>query len=645
METFYVTTPIYYVNGSPHIGHAYTTIVADVLARYHRMRGDEVFFMTGTDEHGLKVQREAEKAEKTPKQLADENSKKFLDLFDRLELTHDRFIRTTDEDHKRVATRIFEAMQARGDIYLDTYEGWYAAADEAFYTEDEIQDGKAIESGAPVEWVSEASYFFKLSAYQDKLLAWYKENPNCIRPEARYNEVVSFVEGGLQDLSISRTTFDWGIPIPNDPNHIMYVWVDALTNYITGVGAFGEDDEAFKKFWPCSLHLLGKDILRFHCVFWPAFLMSAGLEPPEQLFVHGWWLVEGEKMSKRAGNWIDPNELIEQFPLDVIRYYLLREVPFGNDGNFVRDRLIERNNSELADNFGNLVNRMVKMVQRFTDGKAPAAGELTEDDKLLVEVAKKTWREVEDAFKTREFNRALEVTLSLSTELNQYVQRNQPWKLAKDETQKERLGQVLYNTLEGIRWVALLLSPVLPDASGKVLDALGIDEAARSFTTLEWGALSEGQEIGVPDVLFTKLEAPAKEKEEEPKAEAKAPKKKKEQKKSEEKSGKLDFKEFQKLEMKVGLIVSAEKVEGADKLLKLAVDVGEEQPRTVVAGIAKAYEPEALVGNRYAVVTNLKPAKIFGIKSEGMMLAADTSDGKLELARFSEAVAPGTRIS
>jgi methionyl-tRNA synthetase len=360
--------------------------------------------------------------------------------------------------------------------------------------------------------------------------------------------------------------------------------------------------------------------------------------------VHGWWLVEGEKMSKRAGNWIDPNELIEEFPLDVIRYYLLREVPFGNDGNFVRDRLIERNNSELADNFGNLVNRMVKMVQRFTDGRAPAAGEPTEDDKLLIEVAQKSRQEVEDAFQTREFNRALEVTLSLSTELNQYVQRNQPWKLAKDETQKERLGQVLYNTLEGIRWVALLLSPVLPDASSKVLDALGIDKDARSFTTLTWGGLSEGAAIGVPDVLFTKLEAAPKEEVAEAPAKQKAPKKK-EQKKAEEKSDKLDFKDFQKLEMRVGLIVSAEKVDGADKLLKLAVDVGEEQPRTVVAGIAKAYEPEALVGNRYAVVTNLKPAKIFGIKSEGMMLAADTSDGKLELAKFSEAVAPGTRIS
>jgi len=643
METFYVTTPIYYVNGSPHIGHAYTTIVADVLARYHRMRGDEVFFMTGTDEHGLKVQREAEKAGKTPKQLADENSQKFRDVFERLELTHDRFIRTTDEDHVRVATRIFQAMKERGDIYLDTYEGWYAAADEAFYAEDEIEDGKAIASGAPVEWVSEASYFFRLSAYQDKLLAWYKSNPNCIRPEARYNEVVSFVEGGLQDLSISRTTFGWGIPIPEDDDHIMYVWVDALTNYITGVGAFGEDDEAFGKFWPCSLHLLGKDILRFHCVFWPAFLMSAGLEPPEQLFVHGWWLVEGEKMSKRAGNWIDPNDLVDEFPLDVLRYYLLREVPFGNDGNFVRERLIERNNSELADNFGNLVNRMVKMVQRFVGGKAPAFGALTDDDKALVEVAEKARGEVEDAFAAREFHRALEVTLSLSTELNQYVQRNQPWKLAKDESQAERLGQVLYHTLEGIRWVALLLSPVLPEAAGKVLDALGIEESARNFSTLEWGGLSQGQTIGDPDVLFTKLELPKKE--EEAEQAPKQQKKKKEKKKSEDKGGKLDFKDFQQLEMRVGLVVAAEKIDGADKLLKLSVDVGEDKPRTVVAGIALAYEPEALVGNRYAVVTNLKPAKIFGIKSEAMMLAADTTDGKLELAKFSEATAPGTRIS
>ncbi len=635
MGSFYVTTPIYYVNGSPHIGHVYTTVVADALARFHRQLGDEVFFMTGTDEHGLKVQRAAEERDMSPQALADENSQKFREVFDALGLTYDRFIRTTDEDHQRVASELFRRMKAKGDIYLSTYEGWYAAADEAFYAEDEVADGVAIETGAPVEWVAEESYFFKLSKYQDQLLEWYRANPDCIRPESRYNEVVSFVEEGLRDLSISRTTFDWGIPVPDDPKHVMYVWVDALTNYITGVKAFSDASE-WETFWPCDLHLLGKDILRFHTVYWPAFLMSAGLELPEQLFVHGWWLVEGEKMSKRAGNWLDPHELMKEYSLDLLRYFMLREIPFGNDGNFATRRLIERNNNELADNFGNLVNRMTAMTRKFVDGKAPTVDGIADEDQPLVDTATQTWAEVRQAIDDRALHQALEAIMRLSTELNQYVQRNQPWKLAKEDDQAERLAHVLYNTLEGIRWVALMLRPFLPDAADEVLEAFGIDADDRTFATLEWGGLPGGQAIGSPDVLFTKLEMPEEPEEEEEQAQPP---------KEAPQAGLLDFGEFQKLEMRVGLVVEAEAVEGADKLLKLSVDVGEDAPRTVVAGIAKSYTPEELVGNRYAVVTNLKPAKIFGIRSEAMMLAADTADGGLELATFTQAVTPGTQIS
>ena len=643
MGSFYVTTPIYYVNGQPHLGHAYTTMVADALARYYRQRGDEVFFMTGTDEHGLKVQREAEKRDMTPQQLADLNSAKFKATFDKLGLTYDRYIRTTEDAHKAVVTEIYKRMVANDDIYLSKYEGWYAAADEAFYDESEIEDGRSIETGAAVEWVEEESYFFRLSKYQEPLLEWYKSDPNCIRPESRYNEVSSFVASGLKDLSISRTTFDWGIELPDNPEHVMYVWVDALTNYITGVGAF-TDEERYNKFWPADLHLLGKDILRFHAVYWPAFLLSAGLDLPKQLFVHGWWLIEGKKMSKRDGNWLDPNKLVEQYPLDVLRYYLLREIPFGNDGNFAQARLCERNNAELADNLGNLVNRTTKMLGSFLGGVTPAVS-LAEEDQPLVDAATGTWEQVQAAIERRELHLALELILKFSTELNQYIQRNQPWKLAKQEDAKPRLEQVLYNAVEGIRWVAVMLSPFLPDTSARILGAFGVESS--TFDTLTWGALPAGQTITSPPVLFDKLEAPGTK--EEAKKNDKQSKKQKKQKQNDggakkEESGIIKFDQFLKVEMRVGLVESAQRVDGSDKLLLLQVNVGEEKPRQVVAGIGKAYAPEQLVGNRYAVVTNLKPAKIFKIRSEAMMLAADTEDGGLELATFTGAVAPGTRI-
>lgn len=642
-EHFYVSTPIYYVNGAPHIGHAYTTIVADALARYHRLRGNEVFFLTGTDEHGLKVQRSAEAQNISPKALADENSAKFRTLFDRLSLSYDRFIRTTEDEHKQVVLAVLERMIANDDVYLGKYEGWYSASDEAFYAEDEIEDGKAKASGSAVEWVVEESYFFRLGKYQQPLLDWYRQNPDCIKPQGRYNEVVSFVEGGLEDLSISRTTFDWGIPWPKDPKHVLYVWVDALTNYISALGGF-EGSSAYDHFWPCNIHLIGKDILRFHAVYWPAFLLSAKLEPPRCVFAHGWWLNRGEKMSKSKGNFIDAQELVESYDLDVLRYYMLREVPLGNDGNFAQERLIERNNAELADNYGNLVNRTIAMLGRFGQGKAPAAttGQEHEEDQALVEKALEAVSVVDEHIKQYELHRALEVIFQLSSELNLYLQRTQPWKLAKDADQAERLGQVLYNTLEGIRIVTLLLAAFIPDAALKVLTSLNAQD--HSLASLSWGGLQPGVEIVAPAVLFNKLELPKEEpKQEEPAPKAKAEKKSKT--KEEAPVEQIEFTDFQKVELRVGLIVSAERVEGSSKLLKLQIDVGEERPRTVVSGIAKSFAPEDLTGNRYAVVTNLKPAKLFGILSEAMVLAADKPDGTLELARFSDAIAPGTRLS
>ncbi|MFU8804235.1 MAG: methionine--tRNA ligase [Bradymonadaceae bacterium] len=640
MSTFYITTPIYYVNGAPHIGHAYTTIVADAMARYQRQKGTDVFFLTGTDEHGLKIQREAEKQGISPRELVDTNSQKFKELFEQFGLTHDRFIRTSEEAHKKAVTVMVERMLDAGDIYLDKYEGWYSASDEAYYDESEIEDGIALSSGSPVEWVEEASYFFRLSKYAEPLLAWYRENPDCVAPTARRNEVMSFVEGGLHDLSISRTTYSWGIEMPTDPRHVIYVWVDALTNYITAVGAF-DDEQTFDKYWPCDVHLIGKDILRFHAVYWPAFLMSAKLPLPKQIFAHGWWTNEGKKMSKSLGNFIDAFDLAKEYDLDVLRYYLLREVPLGNDGNFSQERLVERNNSELADNLGNLVNRSFQMTKRFLGDTVPNYVESTEEVDVELRRAAETARDEIDAFmEGRETHKAVERFLAFSSDLNLYVQTVQPWKLNK-EGPRERLEQTLYNVLEGIRWVAVLSAAFIPDASRKILAAYGLEgpESYALSTIASWGGLQGGVELDVPEVLFTKFDV----KELEKKAEAEAPKKEKKPK-AEEKTGLIEFGAFTDVEIRVGEILTAEPVEGADRLLKLTANVGEEKTRTIVAGIAKSFAPDELVGKRVAMVTNLKPAKLFGILSEAMILAAETDDKKLALAEYGQNVKPGTRI-
>lgn len=643
MPNFYITTPIYYVNGAPHIGHAYTTILADVFARHYRQRGDDVFFLTGTDEHGLKIQRAAEERGIEPQALVDENSAKFRELFEKFELTHDRFIRTTDADHKETVLEMIRRMKESGDIYLDTYEGWYSASDEAYYAEDEIEDGKAIATGSEVEWVEEASYFFKLSKYQDQLIEWYDSESVPVRPKARRNEVRAFVDGGLKDLSISRTTFDWGIPFPDDPEHVLYVWVDALTNYLSGVGGFDEAGET-GPFWPASVHLIGKDILRFHAVYWPAFLMSAGVDLPEQVFAHGWWTVEGEKMSKSKGNWIDAFELADEYPLDLLRYFMVREIPLGSDGNFVQERIVERNNSELADNLGNLVNRTTKMVQSFIDGEVPAYSETqNEHDVALREKADAALDFVRHSMDGRAPHHALDCLMSFAKDLNQYIQTTQPWKYNK-EGDVERVQHILYHALEGIRWVAVLASAFVPDASAKILGALQLtSDDDLQLASLKWGGLPAGNTVETPDVLFDKidLEAIAKEEEQTKKVE----KKQKKSKGDSEKTGLVEFGDFMNIELRVGRIESAEKVEGADKLLKLSADVGEDNNRTIVAGLAKSWDPSDLEGKQVAMVTNLKPAKLFGIKSEAMVLAAETDEGKLELAFFSESVKPGTRIS
>jgi methionyl-tRNA synthetase len=481
---FYITTPIYYVNGSPHIGTSYTSIACDVMARFKRLDGYDVQFLTGTDEHGQKVAQTAEKNGMSPQEFADKVAEDFMQMGRDLNFTNDYFIRTTQGDHKKAATAFWKKMMEGGDIYLDKYAGWYSVRDEAFYAEDETElrdDGQryAVDSGTEVEWVEEESYFFKLSAYEDKLLEWYDSHPECVMPKSRLNEVRSFVSGGLKDLSISRTTFDWGIPVPNDPKHVMYVWVDALSNYISYLGYPNTNGENYSKYWPADFHVIGKDILRFHAVYWPAFLMSAGLELPKTIFAHGWWTVEGQKMSKSTGNVIAPKDLVDNYGLDQSRYFLLREVPFGNDGDFSRSALIQRNNSDLANNLGNLVQRTLSMIFKNCDGQIPGASTFSDADQKMLDQAYALLEQQREFLDVMAFNRALESIWFVVGEANAYVDEQAPWALKK--TDPERMATVLYVLAEVIRNVALLLQPYMPDSASKILDMLVIGEGERDF--------------------------------------------------------------------------------------------------------------------------------------------------------------------
>ncbi len=503
--TYYITTPIYYVNDAPHIGHAYTTLACDVLARFKRLDGFDVMFLTGTDEHGQKVEKSAQAAGIDPQAFTDKVSQNFRDLAGFMNFTNDDFIRTTEDRHKVAVQALWQKLEAAGDIYPATYGGWYAVRDEAFYGEDELTktpDGKRIApSGAEVEWVEEPSYFFKLSEWGDKLLAFYDANPNFILPESRRNEVVSFVKGGLKDLSISRTTFKWGVPVPGDDDHIMYVWLDALTNYITALGYPETDSGNYAKFWPADIHMVGKDILRFHAVYWPAFLIAAGLEPPKRVFAHGWWTNEGQKISKSLGNVIDPIELANKYGLDQVRYFLLREVPFGNDGDFSHQAMVNRMNGELANDFGNLSQRVLSMIAKNCDGKVPEPGAFSAEDNDMLGAVRGLISDVRDHMDRQAFHFALETIWAVIRAANAYVDHQAPWKLRKEDP--ARMATVLYVLAETIRELAVLCQPVMPDAMAKMLDQLAVPADARTYAALgEGGALQAGAELPKPEGVF-----------------------------------------------------------------------------------------------------------------------------------------------
>ncbi len=511
---YYLTTPIYYVNDRPHIGHAYTTLACDVLARFQRLDGHDVHFLTGTDEHGQKVEKSAQAAGKDPQTFTDEVSQNFRRLADDMNYSHDDFIRTTEPRHIAASQAIWKAIAANGHIYLGTYSGWYAVRDEAFYAESELSENaagkKVAPSGAEVEWVEEPSYFFDLSKWQDKLLEFYEKNPDFIGPDSRRNEVVSFVSGGLKDLSVSRTSFNWGVPVPDDPDHIMYVWLDALTNYITAVGYPDEESDIFSKYWPADLHMVGKDILRFHAVYWPAFLMAAGLEPPKRVFAHGWLLNRGEKMSKSLGNVVRPEDLVEQYGLDPVRYYLLREVPFGNDGYISHETMVARINGDLANDLGNLAQRVLSMIAKNCDAKVPQPGDFTAEDETLLAAARGALTAAREEFGRQAFHRGLEAIWQVVGDANRYVDAQAPWELRKSDP--PRNATVLYVLAEAIRHLAILVQPVMPESAARMLDQLAVGEDSRGFDRLGPAhALTPGIALPKPSPVFPRYvdEAPA----------------------------------------------------------------------------------------------------------------------------------------
>jgi methionyl-tRNA synthetase len=667
-KKFYITTPIYYVNARPHIGHAYTTIACDTIARRQRMLGAETFFLTGTDEHGQKIERAAQAAGKTPQQYADEISAEFRNLWKRMGISNDDYIRTTEDRHKKRVQVLFRKIRDNGFIYKGTYTGQYCVSDELYV--DGAQPGDPCPTcGRITETVHEENYFFKLSAFQDKLLALYK-NPEFIRPEARCNEVITFVRSGLRDLSISRSTFSWGIPVPDDPKHVIYVWLDALANYITAIG-YGSShagaQEAFKKFWPADVQMIGKEIVRFHCVYWPAFLMAAGLAMPKTIVAHGWLLFEESKMSKSRGNIVRTETILDVLGADALRYFLLREVVFGQDGSFSFDALVQRYNSDLANGIGNLASRTLTMINRYFKGEVPHARPELADDVIRELAEKVVIPEANQFFADYHFSAALEsIWIRLIAAVDKYIVKNEPWALAekKDEQSQVRLATVLYTAAEALRIATVLAYPVIPDATAKIWTQLGLGDIKQfDLNKLSWGQLVPGTKLAEISPVFPRADKSAIERMQQMEEQQRVPVV--EEKSAEVKSvaeisapvaassvptpatpavnDKITIDDFAKIELRVGVVKVAERVPKADKLLRLEIDIGTEV-RQVLAGIAEAYAPETLVGRKVVIVANLAPRKMRGLESNGMIVAASLEGGKPVLAGFLEDVPVGARL-
>ena len=643
MSTFYVTTPIYYVNDLPHLGHIYTTVVADTLARYRRMAGDDVYFLTGTDEHGQKIERAAKKEGVRPIELADRVVARYHELWGKLGISHDDFIRTTQARHERAVPEILRRMTAAGDVYRARHEGWYCTGCETFYTEKELrQPGNLCpDHGTATEWKSEENLFFRLSRFEAPLLEHYERHPEFVRPESRLNEVRAFVAGGLKDLSISRFGLDWGVPFPDHAGHSVWVWLDALTNYVSALGFGGPAEESarYDRYWRSAgtrLHLVGKDILRFHAVFWPAFLMSAGLPLPTGIWAHGWWLRDEQKMSKSVGNVVRPDHLIERFGPDPLRYFLLREMVFGQDASFSDQTFVERFNSDLANDLGNTASRLVTLSRSAFDGRTPP---VPCDDNPLIPVAREVVGEYRAAMDELAFQGALRALWRLLAEANQYLVAREPWKKIKTEGPNEALSRVLWNGLESVRIVATGLLPFLPRVAPRVLAGIGAGEPPLSLDALDWGGLPVGRELAPLEPLFPRIDK------EKYMSEISAPASAAPPAAPAAGSDAIDVETFFGVELRVATVLTCEPVPKSEKLLRMTVDLGEPSPRPLVAGIAKAYRPEDLIGTQVVVVANLKPAKLMGNVSQGMLLAATDAEGRPIVVRpHAAGAAPGTRV-